>query len=148
MIYAHRMDSLAPSAPTTPNWSPRLPGWALPRGRVLDEANAASAAGMALKSLDDLMNAAPAWLENRPANSSTGVRIFGPMRRQLGIAMDGQKAYFVGGRTERLRTWPDRIGEKIDPFRVPACPAGVNRQQRRVMERQASGSDIEMNRRR
>ena len=50
-----------PSAPTAPAWSPRLPGWALPRGRD-NETDAAFAAGVALKSLDDLLGADPPWL--------------------------------------------------------------------------------------
>lgn len=40
---------------------PRLPGWALPRGRAPDERDAAFAAGIALKSLDDLVCSKPAW---------------------------------------------------------------------------------------
>ncbi|NSZ61036.1 DUF1403 family protein [Agrobacterium tumefaciens] len=56
------MDSLAPSAPTAPAWPPRLPGWALSRGRDLTECDAAFAAGIALKSLDDLVRAEPPWL--------------------------------------------------------------------------------------
>jgi hypothetical protein len=55
------MDSLAPSASTDPVWSPRLPGWAL-RGRDINESDAAFAAGIALKSLDDLIRADPSWL--------------------------------------------------------------------------------------
>ncbi len=38
-----------------------LPGWALPRGREPDEIAAAFAAGIALKSLDDLVRSAPVW---------------------------------------------------------------------------------------
>jgi hypothetical protein len=30
------MNSLAPSASAAPAWSPRLPGWALSRGRLID----------------------------------------------------------------------------------------------------------------
>ncbi|MUO42867.1 DUF1403 family protein [Agrobacterium vitis] len=56
------MDSFAPSAPTAPAWSPRLPGWALPRGRDTTEADAAFAAGIALKSLHDLILTDPPWL--------------------------------------------------------------------------------------
>ncbi|QTG17103.1 DUF1403 family protein (plasmid) [Agrobacterium tumefaciens] len=56
------MDSLAPSAPTPPAWSPRLPAWALSRGCDFSEADAAFAAGIALKSLDDLIGAEPPWL--------------------------------------------------------------------------------------
>lgn len=56
------MDSLAPSASTAPAWSSRLPGWALPRGRDINESDAAFAAGIALKCLDDLIRADPPWL--------------------------------------------------------------------------------------
>jgi hypothetical protein len=56
------MDSLAPSASTSPAWSPRLPAWAVSRGRELSETDAAFSAGIALKSLDDLVHAAPPWL--------------------------------------------------------------------------------------
>jgi len=56
------MDSPPPSVSTTPAWSPRLPGWALSRGRDLTESDAAFAAGIALKSLDDLIRAGPPWL--------------------------------------------------------------------------------------
>lgn len=56
------MDSFAPSASITPVWSSRLPSWALPRGRDINETDAAFAAGTALKSLDDLIRAEPPWL--------------------------------------------------------------------------------------
>jgi hypothetical protein len=56
------MDSLAPSAPTAPAWSPHLPGWSLLRGRDINETDAAFATGIALKSLDDLIRADPPWL--------------------------------------------------------------------------------------
>ncbi|WP_318765054.1 DUF1403 family protein [Agrobacterium fabrum] len=56
------MDSFAPSAPTAPAWSPRVPGWALQRGRDINETDAAFAAGTALKSLDDLIHTNPQWL--------------------------------------------------------------------------------------
>ncbi|MCW0021391.1 DUF1403 family protein [Rhizobium sp. BT-226] len=56
------MDLLAPSASTAPAWSPRLPGWALPRGRDTNETDAAFVAGIALKSLDDLIRAEPPWI--------------------------------------------------------------------------------------
>ncbi|WP_341872402.1 DUF1403 family protein [Neorhizobium vignae] len=49
------MNSLAPTASTAPDWSPRLPGWAPTRGRDINETDAALAAGIALKSLDDLI---------------------------------------------------------------------------------------------
>lgn len=56
------MDSLAPSAPTTPTWPPRLPDWTRPRAHDITEFDAAFAAGIALKSLDDLIRADPPWL--------------------------------------------------------------------------------------
>lgn len=57
-----RMESLALSATTAPAWSPRMPAWALPRGRDINEPDAAFSAGIALKSLDDLIRAEPSWL--------------------------------------------------------------------------------------
>lgn len=56
------MDSLALSTPAPPPWSPRVPGWARPRGHDISETDAAFAAGIALKSLDDLIRADPQWL--------------------------------------------------------------------------------------
>lgn len=55
------MDSHAlPSTSTVPAPS-QLPGWALPRGREPSEIDAAFAAGIALKFLDDLVCSKPAW---------------------------------------------------------------------------------------
>ncbi|NEI06582.1 DUF1403 family protein [Rhizobium leguminosarum] len=45
----------------TLTWPPRLPEWAVSRGRELTDADAAFAAGIALKSLDDLVRSEPAW---------------------------------------------------------------------------------------
>ncbi len=56
------MDSFAPSTPTVLAWSPRVPGWALPRGRDINETDAAFSTGIALKSLDDLIRAELPWL--------------------------------------------------------------------------------------
>ena len=42
-------------------WSANMPGWTLAYGRDIDEIDAAFAAGIALKSLDDLVRAAPVW---------------------------------------------------------------------------------------
>jgi Protein of unknown function (DUF1403) len=50
-----------PSQPPS-SWSPRLPAWALSRGRDISDTDAAFAAGIALKSLDDLICANPPWL--------------------------------------------------------------------------------------
>jgi len=57
-----RMDSLAHAAPTTSPWSPRLPGLLRPRTHDITESDTAFAAGIALKSLDDLIRADPPWL--------------------------------------------------------------------------------------
>lgn len=66
------MDSPVGSLVTSPTFSVALPGWALPRGREPDELAAAFAAGIALKSLDDLDRSAPAWAgcwrARRPSN--------------------------------------------------------------------------------
>lgn len=55
------MDSPAVAPASTPSPPTQLPGWALPRGRDLTEADAAFAAGITLKSLDELVRAAPVW---------------------------------------------------------------------------------------
>ncbi|WOS67068.1 MULTISPECIES: DUF1403 family protein [Sinorhizobium] len=56
------MDSLANPAVSTFSPLAHLPAWALPRGRELTEADAAFAAGIALKSLDDLVRSEPVWV--------------------------------------------------------------------------------------
>ncbi|MCZ7497287.1 DUF1403 family protein [Agrobacterium rhizogenes] len=56
------MDSVAATAPPTPIWSSRLPSWTRPRTHDITESDAAFAAGIALKSLDDLIRADPPWL--------------------------------------------------------------------------------------
>nr|WP_272214562.1 DUF1403 family protein [Marinicella sp. W31]MDC2880186.1 DUF1403 family protein [Marinicella sp. W31] len=50
----------APHANTVTPTAP-LPGWARPRGRDVTEADAAFSAGIALKSLDDLVRSEPVW---------------------------------------------------------------------------------------
>jgi len=55
------MDSPATPLVASPVLPATLPGWTLPRGREPDEVAAAFAAGIALKSLDDLVRSAPAW---------------------------------------------------------------------------------------
>ncbi len=57
-----RMDSLTSATTSTSLWSPRLPAWALPRGRDISEADAAFTAGISLKLLDDLIRSDPPWL--------------------------------------------------------------------------------------
>lgn len=56
------MDSLATSPPMISNWLPRLPNWTKLRAHDIAESDAAFAAGIALKSLDDLIRADPPWL--------------------------------------------------------------------------------------
>ena len=56
------MDSIATPHSPSPTWSSRLPGWALSRGRDPSDIDAAFVAGIALKSLDDLIRAEPPWL--------------------------------------------------------------------------------------
>lgn len=60
MVYG--MDSLSTATAQAPIWSPRLPGWARPRTHDIAESDAAFAAGIALKLLDDLIRADPQWL--------------------------------------------------------------------------------------
>jgi len=55
------MDSPVTSLVASPMLSATLPGWVLPRGREPDELAAAFAAGIALKSLDDLVRSTPVW---------------------------------------------------------------------------------------
>ncbi len=55
------MDSLALTPASTPGPPGQLPAWAIPRGRDLTEVDAAFSAGIALKSLDDLVRAEPVW---------------------------------------------------------------------------------------
>jgi len=55
------MDSLPSVPPSIPIRLPGLPGWVRLRGCDLTEADTAFAAGIALKSLDDLVQTDPAW---------------------------------------------------------------------------------------
>ncbi|WP_429925529.1 DUF1403 family protein (plasmid) [Agrobacterium vitis] len=57
-----RMDSLAPNTPNASVWSSQLPRWTRPRAHDFTESDAAFVAGIALKSLDDLIRANPPWL--------------------------------------------------------------------------------------
>lgn len=56
------MDSITTAQSSSPTWSANLPGWTVARGRDVDERDAAFSAGIALKSLDDLIRAEPPWL--------------------------------------------------------------------------------------
>jgi hypothetical protein len=55
------MDSFAPSVTPTAAPPTPLPGWTLPRGGIPNDLDAAFAAGIALKLLDDLVCAEPVW---------------------------------------------------------------------------------------
>jgi len=55
------MDSPVASPSSASTFTAALPSWTLPRGREPDELAAAFAAGIALKSLDDLVRSAPSW---------------------------------------------------------------------------------------
>lgn len=72
------MDSL-PSLPSSlPIRLSGLPAWARTRGRDVAEADAAFAAGIALKSLDDLVRMQPAWVgcwRSRQALKCAGVAV-------------------------------------------------------------------------
>ncbi|MBO0145410.1 DUF1403 family protein [Agrobacterium sp. Ap1] len=56
------MVSITTAQSSSPTWSANLPGWTVARGRDVDERDAAFSAGIALKSLDDLIRADPPWL--------------------------------------------------------------------------------------
>jgi len=55
------MDSLSPPILPDQTWAPFRPGWALPAGRQMSDADAAFSAGIALKTLDDLVRSKPRW---------------------------------------------------------------------------------------
>ncbi|KAB2744792.1 DUF1403 family protein [Brucella anthropi] len=56
------MDSLSSAPAQAPIWSPRLPSWTRPRTHDITESDAAVSAGVALKSLDDLIRSDPPWI--------------------------------------------------------------------------------------
>jgi hypothetical protein len=56
------MDSLSITPEPHLTWSPRLPTWSLSRAHDVTESDAAFSAGIALKSLDDLLRVDPPWL--------------------------------------------------------------------------------------
>ncbi len=55
------MESRAATPTNTVMLTAAMPGWVRPRGRDATEADAAFSAGIALKSLDDLVRSEPAW---------------------------------------------------------------------------------------
>ncbi|NSZ66778.1 MULTISPECIES: DUF1403 family protein [Rhizobium/Agrobacterium group] len=84
------MDSIAKTQIPSPGWSAHLPGWTLARGRDIDEIDAAFAAGIALKSLDDLIRANPPWLgcwRDRLAlkSAAAGARMLGRGEDEIAI---------------------------------------------------------------
>lgn len=86
------MDSRTSATTGTSPWSPRLPSWALPRGRDLSESesDAAFAAGIALKSLDDLVRADPPWLgcwrdRLAPKSAAVAARMLGRNVEEIAI---------------------------------------------------------------
>ncbi|WP_244530341.1 DUF1403 family protein [Rhizobium sp. NFR07] len=84
------MDSLAPNTPNASVWSSHLPRWTQPRAPDFTESDAAFVAGIALKSLDDLIRANPLWLgcwRDRLALKSAAVaaRMLGPGEEEAGI---------------------------------------------------------------
>lgn len=84
------MDSIATAQIQQTTWSAHLPGWTLAHGRDISEADAAFAAGIALKSLDDLIRADPPWLgcwRDRLALKSATVaaRMLGRNEEEAGI---------------------------------------------------------------
>jgi hypothetical protein len=84
------MDSFAATSPTPPVWPAKLPGWALLRGREASDVDAAFAAGIALKSLDDLVRAAPVWADCWRARQAlacavSAVRLIGRNEEQAAL---------------------------------------------------------------
>jgi hypothetical protein len=78
MMYVASMDSTATKSSFMLPWSAPLPGWVLARGRDIDERDAAFAAGIALKSLDDLVRSEPVWAgcwRSRQALQCAGVAV-------------------------------------------------------------------------
>lgn len=76
------MDSNTTAQLPSTTWSAHLPRWTLAHGRDINAIDAAFAAGIALKSLDDLIRADPPWLgcwRDRLALKSAAVaaRMFG-----------------------------------------------------------------------
>lgn len=84
------MDSLAATPDSTLLPLAPLPAWALPRGREPSEIDAAFAAGIALKSLDDLVKADPAWsgcwrARQALACATAAVRLMGRNEEEAGL---------------------------------------------------------------
>jgi hypothetical protein len=72
------MDSFPPPPVPASVWPARLPSWTRPLTHDITESDAAFAAGIVLKSLDDLIRADPPWLgcwRDRLALKSAGVAV-------------------------------------------------------------------------
>lgn len=85
-----RMDSFADASPTPPTRPATLPGWTLARGREPSDAEAAFAVGIALKSLDDLVRAAPVWMgcwrsRQALACAASAIRLIGRNEEQAAL---------------------------------------------------------------
>jgi len=84
------MDSLSAAPSSLPIRLSGLPAWARPNGPDMTEADAAFAAGIALKSLDDLVRSDPVWAgcwRSRQALkcASVAVRMMGRNEDQAGL---------------------------------------------------------------
>jgi hypothetical protein len=84
------MDSPAVSSSPTSAPPVLLPAWSVPRGRDISEVDAAFSAGIALKSLDDLVRMEPLWAgcwRERQALkcATTAVRLMGRTEDETGL---------------------------------------------------------------
>ncbi len=86
------MDSTATSPVSSFPIPAVLPGWALPRGREPDEAAAAFAAGIALKSLDDIVRYLPLWAGCWRARQALRCAVVAELADLLGLAWDDRLA--------------------------------------------------------
>lgn len=84
------MDSFLTAPSTPPVWPAKLPGWTLAPGREASDVDAAFAAGIALKSLDDLFRAEPVWAgcwrsRQALACAASAVRLIGRNEEQAAL---------------------------------------------------------------
>ena len=80
------------------------------------------------------------FLEGMRQAKSTGCFEDVPPRYAIGGHIDLTVITAAGATTRRVHNWPDRIGEKIDPFaeaHTAALRPPMSRQQRRAAEREA-----------
>ncbi|MBC7283483.1 DUF1403 family protein [Hoeflea sp.] len=121
------MDSL-PLAPTSmPIRLSALPGWSRSRGRDVSESDAAFAAGIALKSLDDLVQLDPVWAgcwRSRQALkcAAIAVRLTGrtedehALRDAVLLTAPGDDPGPAGKVFLATKRWPDRSGGVTTTF--------------------------------